>query len=166
MRVPGGGGDSMMADFTPPPAAPQPEGPNDMSMGGDPMPDDMNNEEPEGMNNDNEENDVNGVDNKAQKAAGELSYILPDASEETVDYVMGMIAPAVGKNSNVGDNDIEKWSEKMSNNDDSSDEDEENSENPEGEEDTQENEPDDNMPMESIKLIKNIITETLKKYID
>ena len=156
----------MMPDYTPPPAGPQPEETNDMGMGSGPMPDDMNNEEPEGMNNDNEENDVNGVDNKAQKAAGELSYILPDASEETVDYVMGMIAPAVGKNSNVGDNDIEKWSEKMTNNDDSSDEDEENSENPEGEEDTQENEPDDNMPMESRRMLNKIITETLKHYIN
>ncbi len=26
-------------------------------------------------------------------------------------YVMGMLAPAVGKNDNVGDDDVEKWSE-------------------------------------------------------
>ena len=156
MRVPGGNVDNIMVPPTPP-VQPQPEELNNMNMGmgSDSIPNDMN--------DDSSDENVNGVDNKAQKAAGELSYILPDASEETVDYVMGMIAPAVGKNSNVGDKDVDKWSEKMTNNDKKSDEDDDE----DGELDSKNDKDDeDNLRMESKKMIKNIITEILNQYIN
>lgn len=164
MRVPGGNVDNIMVPPTPP-VQPQPEELNNMNMGmgSDSIPNDMNNENPSDGNDDSSDENVNGVDNKAQKAAGELSYILPDASEETVDYVMGMIAPAVGKNSNVGDKDVDKWSEKMTNNDKKSDEDDDS----DGELDSKNDKDDeDNLPMESKKMIKNIITEILNQYIN
>ena len=146
----------------PSPIPPQMNEPSGFDMGNDPMSDDVNGgDNPVGDNDEANAPDSNGVDNKAQKAAGELSYILPDASEETVDYVMGMLAPAVGKNDNVGDDNVEKWSEKMKSGDDKkSDEDEnndnENEETPEGD--------NEDMAMESINYIDNLISETLQEY--
>lgn len=156
----------MAADLNPQPAPspipPQMNEPSGFNMGSDPMSDDVNGgDNPADDNVEANAPDSNGVDNKAQKAAGELSYILPDASEETVDYVMGMLAPAVGKNENVGDDDVDKWSEKMKSGDDKkSDEDEnndnENEETPEGD--------NDDMTMESRNYIDNLIAETLQEY--
>lgn len=88
--------------------------------------DDSNMDDDNNEQDNNEEPPTNGVDNKAQKASGDLSYILPDSNEETVNYVMGMISSAIGKNDNVGQSDVDKWADKMIGKDSKEDDDEEN----------------------------------------